>query len=127
MQVSATSNSCHPLVLQRESSGLKDSVCLGAVLQQALADSSSSLVHAVPSIGIWCQTACCPKHNCMVWDGLSSTRGRLCHLNKHSTKHPAHPIFMIGAECYVPHALRQAFGPSAAGTGSRRRPKTFAG
>ena len=124
MQVSATSNSCHPLVLQLESSGLNDSICLGAVLQQASADSSFSLVHAVPSTGIgrniWSQTAGCPKHDCIVWDGLSSTRGQLCHLNKDATKHPAHPIFMVGAECYVPHALWQAFGPSAAGTGVNR-------
>ena len=60
---------------------------------------------------------------CMVWDGLSSTRRRLCHLNKRSTKHPAHPIFMVGTECYIPHALRQAFRPSASELGAFRRQK----
>ena len=110
-------------MLQLESSGLEGCLRLEAVLQQASADSSFSLLHAVPSTGtgrdIQRQTTGCPMHDCMVWDGLSSTGGRLCHLNKYSTKHPAHPIFVVGTECYVPHALRQACGPSATGTGNR--------
>ena len=71
MQVSATSSSCHPVVLQLESSGLEACSRLGFVLQQAPADSSFSLLHAVPSTGTGCdtqrQTAGCPMHHCIVW------------------------------------------------------------